>query len=69
MAEATGVFDPQEESRRVQVAGAVVVYLTHRRDEVDDEPDDILRMAARAEFDGHPPPVVADWLDEDGIDY
>ncbi len=69
MAEATGVYDPQEESGPVQMAGAVVVYLTHRRDEVDDDPDDILRLAARAEFDGKPPAVVANWLDEAGIDY
>jgi hypothetical protein len=69
MAEATGVYDPQEESGPVQVAGAVVVYLTHRRDEVDDDPESILRMTARAEFDGKPPAVVANWFDENGIDY
>ena len=69
MAEATGVYDPQEESAPVQVTGAVVVYLTHRRDEVEHQPEDILRMTARAEFDGHPPPVVADWYDQNGIDY
>ena len=68
MAEATGVYDPQEESGPVQMVGAVVVYLTHRRDEVERDPEDILRMAARAEFNGNPPPVVADWLDENGID-
>jgi hypothetical protein len=69
MAEATGVYDPQEESGPVQMVGAVVVYLTHRRDEVDREPEDILRMAARAEFHGSLPPVVAGWLDENGIDH
>jgi hypothetical protein len=69
MAEATGVYDPQEESGPVQVAGAVVVYLTHRRDEVDDDPENILRLTARAEFDGNPPPVVANWYDQNGIDY
>jgi hypothetical protein len=69
MAEATGVFDPQEESGPVQMVGAVVVYLTFRRDEVDDKPEDILRLAARAEFDGKPPQVVADWLDLNGIDH
>ncbi len=53
----------------MQVTGAVVVYLTHRRDEVEHKPEDILRMTARAEFDGHPPPVVADWHDQNGIDY
>jgi len=69
MAEATGVFDPQAESGPVQMVGAVVTYLTFRRDEVDDDPEDILRLAARAEFNGSPPPVVANWLDENGIDH
>jgi hypothetical protein len=69
MAEATGIYDPQEESGPVQMVGAVVVYLTFRRDEVDDKPEDILRLAARAEFDGKPPQVVADWLDLNGIDH
>jgi hypothetical protein len=69
MAEATGVFDPQAESGPVQMVGAVVTYLTFRRDEVDDDPENILRLAARAEFNGSPPPVVANWLDENGIDH
>jgi len=69
MAEATGVFDPQAESGPVQMVGAVVTYLTFRRDEVDRDPEDILRLAARAEFNGSPPPVVANWLDENGIDH
>jgi hypothetical protein len=69
MAEATGIYDPQEESGPVQMVGAVVVYLTFRRDEVDDKPEDILRLAARAEFDGKPPQVVADWLEENGIEH
>jgi hypothetical protein len=68
MAEEIGVLDPQEESGALQVAGAVVVYLAHRRDEFDDEPDRILRLAVRAEFDGNPPPNVRQWLDEAGVD-
>jgi hypothetical protein len=69
MAEATGALDPQAESAALQMASAVVVYLAHRRDEVTDDPLDILRLAARAEFNGHPPPNVAQWLDEVGVAY
>jgi hypothetical protein len=69
MAEATGVYDPQAESGPVQMVGAVVTYLTYRRDEVERDPQDILRLTARAEFEGNPPPVVANWLDENGVDY
>jgi hypothetical protein len=69
MAEAAGVLDPQEESPAVQMAAAVAVYLAHRRDELDDAPDHVLRMAARAEFDGRPPAHVAQWLETAGIDY
>lgn len=46
---------------------AVVRYLQHRRDEVGDSREDILRLAGRAEFDGHPPEPVADWLDAEGV--
>ena len=69
MAEVAGVLDPQEEAPAVQVASAVVVYLAHRRDEVEDDPDDILRLAVRAEFNGNPPANVANWLDEVGLEY
>ena len=69
MAEAAGALDPQEESPGLQVAAAVAVYLAHRRDELEEEPDHVLRMTARAEFDGHPPANVAQWLDTAGIEY
>lgn len=69
MAEAAGVLDPQEDSPGLQVAAAVAVYLAHRRDELDHDPVDVLRLAARAEFNGNPPANVANWLDEVGIEY
>ena len=69
MAEAAGVLDPQEESPGLQMAAAVAVYLAHRRDEIAERPDHVLRMAARAEFDGHPPANVANWLESAGIEY
>ncbi|MDQ6746052.1 MAG: hypothetical protein M3Z27_08600 [Actinomycetota bacterium] len=46
------------------MACAVIVYLAHRRDEVRADPAELLRLAARAEFDGHPPAELAAWLRE-----
>ena len=69
MAEAAGTLDPQEDSPGLQVAAAVAVYLAHRRDEIEEEPAHVLRMAARAEFDGKPPANVANWLQSAGIEY
>jgi hypothetical protein len=69
MAEAAGTLDPQEDSPALQIAVAVSVYLAHRRDEVELDPHDILRMAVRAEYDGNPPANVANWLDQVGVDY
>jgi hypothetical protein len=51
----------------IAVANAVVLYLAHRRDEFDDDPDDILRLAARAEWQGNPPEAVVDWLADRGV--
>jgi hypothetical protein len=69
MAEAAGTLDPQEDSPGLQMAAAVTVYLAHRRDHVDEDPVQILRLAARAEFDGNPPPHVANWLEAAGVEY
>ena len=69
MAEAAGTLDPQEDSPGLQMAAAVAVYRAHRRDELQENPADVLRMAARAEFDGHPPANVANWLESAGIEY
>ena len=58
-----------DEDPSVVMAQAVTLYLAHRLDEVDDDADEILVLAARSEFDGSPPPAVANWLDEQGIEY
>ena len=50
-----------------QMAGAVILYLAHRRDELGDDPDDILRLAARAEYKGDPPGWITDWLADRGV--
>jgi hypothetical protein len=57
-----------DEDAPVVMAQAVVLYLAHRLDEVEDDPDDILALAARSEFDGQPPEPVQDWLSANGIE-
>src|SRR5919112_4456485 len=52
-----------DEDPSVVMAQAVTLYLAHRLDEVDGDPDEILRLAARAEFDGSPPEPVRAWLE------
>ncbi len=56
------------EDPAVSVATAVILYLAHRRDELRDDPDKILRMAARAEWKGDPPEAVLDWLADRGVE-
>jgi len=68
IAEGAGAIDPQEEDPAVQMAAAVATYLAYRRDEVDEEPGALLALAARAEFDGHPPEHVRGWLADIGIE-
>ena len=51
----------------IAVANAVILYLAHRRDEFDDDPDHVLRLAARAEWRGDPPEAVRDWLSDRGV--
>jgi sirohydrochlorin ferrochelatase len=69
LAEGAGAIDPQEESGPVQVARAVATYLAFRRDEVTDkDTDEIVRLAVRAEYDGHPPEPVTEWLALNGVD-
>lgn len=60
--------DVELESPAVSVASAVILYLAHRRDELHDDPDKILRMAARAEWKGDPPENVLDWLADRGVE-
>jgi hypothetical protein len=67
LAELKGRLDPQDEDPAVMTAVAVATYLAFRRDEIGDDPADILRLAIRAEYDGHPPDNVRAWLDEQGV--
>jgi hypothetical protein len=52
----------------VVVAQALVLYLAHRLDEVEDDPDTLLRLVARAEFNEQPELPVAQWFVERGIE-
>lgn len=60
--------DVDIEDPAVSMASAVVLYLARRRDELGDYPDNILRMAARAEWKGDPPEAVVDWLADRGVE-
>jgi hypothetical protein len=68
IAEEVGALDPEAEDPAVQLAGAVATYLAYRRDELDEEPRALLELAARAEFDDHPPDGVREMLAERGVD-
>ena len=57
-----------DEDAPVVMAQAVVLYMAHRLDQFDDDPDSVLALAARSEFDGAPPPPVQEWLSANGIE-
>jgi hypothetical protein len=57
-----------DEDPPVVMAQAVTLYLAHRLDEVEDDADEVLLLAARSEFDGKPPEPVRAWLERNGID-
>ena len=61
-------IDNEGENPAASVAAAIVLYLAHRRDELHDDPDHVLRLAARAEWRGDPPEAVRDWLGDRGVD-
>lgn len=65
--EALGPEDADELDGALTMARAVIVYLAHRRDALDTERTELLRLAARAEFGGDPPPYVEQWLTEQGV--
>ena|SRR5215207_1283123 len=61
-------IDPEPYNPAVTVAAATAVYLAFRRDELGDEPEEILRLAARAEWKGQPTGEVRGWLEERGVE-
>jgi hypothetical protein len=68
LAEEKGAIDPQDEDPALVMTVAVAAYLAHRRTEIDGRREEILRLAARAEFDGEPPAEVAEWLRTQGVE-
>lgn len=67
VAEEVGRIDPEGDDPVLAMTAAVVVYLGYRRDELDAPRDELLRLAARAEFDGSPPDHVTRWLAGEGV--
>jgi hypothetical protein len=60
-------LETDAENPAIDIAVATVLYLAHRRDELEDDPEDVLRLTARAEWKGHPPAAVQNWLEERGV--
>jgi hypothetical protein len=67
VAEVLSVLDPAVNNGSLSVAAAVTVYLSYRRDEVHEDPRELLRLAARAEWNDEPPEVVVEWLDDHNV--
>ena len=60
-------LDPATNNGALAMAGALTVYLSYRRDEVQVEPSKLLHLAAQAEWDGRPPEPVVEWLADRGV--
>ena len=67
IAEAKGAIDPQDEDPVATMTAAVATYLAFRRTELDRDREELLVLAARAEFEGKPPEPVAQWLAAQGV--
>ena len=61
-----GPVDPEEDPA-LAMTRAIIVYLRYRRDEVDADPVDLLRLAARAEYGDAPPDALSRWLEQRGV--
>jgi hypothetical protein len=68
MAEEFGALDPQEEDPVIQMIRVTSVYLAFKRGDARVGDDELLRLAARAEYDGNPPEPVRGWLSQRGIE-
>ena len=54
-------------SAGVAMTAAVATYLAFRRDGIGDQDDDLLRLAARAEYGDDPPQEIVTWLQDAGV--
>src|SRR5919107_3856861 len=68
VAEAKGAVDPQDEDPAMVMMAAVATYLAFRRTEIERDREELLRLAARAEFQGQPAEPVAAWLADPGVE-
>jgi hypothetical protein len=68
IAEAKGAIDPQDEDPVAIMTAAVATYLAYKRTELERDREELLVLAARAEFDGKPPEIVVDWLAAQGVE-
>jgi hypothetical protein len=68
IAEAKGAIDPQDEDPVAVMTAAVATYLAYKRTELERDREELLALAARAQFDGNPPEPVADWLAAQGVE-
>lgn len=60
-------LDPAVQNGTLSMAGAITTYLSYRRDEAGADPGELIRLAARSEWEGDPPDAVSVWLAERGI--
>ncbi len=60
-------LDPALANGSLSMAGAITVYLSYRRDELHAAPEELIRLAARAEWERDVPAVVEDWLADRGV--
>jgi len=67
VAEVLSRLDPAVNNGSLSVAGAVTVYLSYRRDELHEDPRELIRLAARAEWNDAPPEAVVEWLDDHNV--
>jgi hypothetical protein len=53
-----------EERLAIAVAAAIVLYLAahHGHASYDGDPEELIELAIRAQWHGHPPSAVSDWL-------
>jgi hypothetical protein len=61
-------IDYDVDSPAVSMATATALYLWHRRDQTWDDDEHLLRLAARAEWQGKPPEPVREWLQARGVE-
>lgn len=60
-------LDPAVANGSLSMAGALTIYLSFRRDALGADDEELIRLATRAEWEGRPPAVVEEWLDDRGI--